>query len=448
MNMTAEAAKGITRKGYKVWLSVTIAIVGAGVLTIARYGNNNLTQFSAPLTELEMGNYSGKSIEFRQVEETNFDVSIDWVGTEIDRPVILKNIDLSLFIPTAPLSVRGNSQLQRWFILEREFNRQKVVFSANSNHLQLPDIPGYRPEELSVSLTNNCLSAGYWEFAVTADRDGKQTKLYQGYFSFPIGRYKKLFETYNKASYWMYLPTLEAWKKPNFMSGVLFDLSAVRSARSESPVEADSLRFEKVLVLGEQKDKEKLILEGKNKIDRWQDLLDSQIAFQSFVAPGTYEPQKPFNTHYGEISRFKGVILRKIESPLSQENLHEIQLNFQNTAGESRKLIISGVKLEDIPKLPVEQYSKGIYRPLGFGTPFTQKYEELKQNPPTNSSFFSVLLDKDDRIIDYRHDVGLNGVVLHRDIDSPNLLHLYLLSYERITLVNHYLINLESSPPT
>ena len=43
--------------------------------------------------------------------------------------------------------------------------------------------------------------------------------------------------------------------------------------------------------------------------------------------------------------------------------------------------------------------------------------------------------------MDYRGDVGINGLVLHRDVDDPNLVHLYLMSYERIVLVGHYVVD-------
>ena len=51
-------------------------------------------------------------------------------------------------------------------------------------------------------------------------------------------------------------------------------------------------------------------------------------------------------------------------------------------------------------------------------------------------------LDGENRVIDYRKDIGLNGLILHRDALNEALLHVYILSYERITLVGHYVIDL------
>ncbi|MEM9152374.1 MAG: hypothetical protein AAGB19_18220, partial [Cyanobacteria bacterium P01_F01_bin.3] len=84
-----------------------------------------------------------------------------------------------------------------------------------------------------------------------------------------------------------------------------------------------------------------------------------------------------------------------------------------------------------------------VYMPLGYGTPFTQSYQDLENAPPSQSPVFSVLLDGDDKVIDYRKDIGINGLVMHRDVEDENLLHLYLMSYERITLIGHYVIDLD-----
>ena len=79
--------------------------------------------------------------------------------------------------------------------------------------------------------------------------------------------------------------------------------------------------------------------------------------------------------------------------------------------------------------------------PMGIGIPpFYQSYEDLKKNHPDESPFFSVLLDSKDRWIDH-HRLAVDGTVMHLDKDNPSLLHLYLLSYERNTLIAHFLIN-------
>ena len=44
------------------------------------------------------------------------------------------------------------------------------------------------------------------------------------------------------------------------------------------------------------------------------------------------------------------------------------------------------------------------------------------------------------RWIDH-HRFAIDGPVLHRDARNPDLLHVYLLSYERHTLINHIVVS-------
>ena len=82
--------------------------------------------------------------------------------------------------------------------------------------------------------------------------------------------------------------------------------------------------------------------------------------------------------------------------------------------------------------------------PMGIGVPpFFQSYEELEKNPPHKSPYVSVLLDEQDRWIDH-HSFAIDGPVLHRDEKNPDLLHVYLLSYARHSLIPHFVI--QTSP--
>ena len=129
--------------------------------------------------------------------------------------------------------------------------------------------------------------------------------------------------------------------------------------------------------------------------------------------------------------------------PLSHQELLEVEIEFTNAAGDPRRLIINGFDLEEIPHLESSQYVKGVYASLGFGAPFVQAYRGLEKSPPDESPFFSVWLDGETRVINYRQDIGLNGLALDRDIQDETRLHIYLLSYERITLVGHYVVDLK-----
>ena len=64
----------------------------------------------------------------------------------------------------------------------------------------------------------------------------------------------------------------------------------------------------------------------------------------------------------------------------------------------------------------------------------------MRQHPPYQSPYVSVLLDADDKWIDH-HTLGIDGPVMHWDDQDPDVLHVYLLSYERHSLVGHFLVS-------
>ncbi len=202
---------------------------------------------------------------------------------------------------------------------------------------------------------------------------------------------------------------------------------------------------EKIIVAGEQS--RKIRTTQAINLRTWKDFYneDNEIRFASFLPPGFYNNDQPRNNEYWRISKLEKAILRNVQPLGVPELLQEIELVFKDKkTDEQNKLFISGVNIKQLPQLPVEKYFEGLYLPMGIGVPpFYQSYEELKQNPPYKSPYFSVLLDSQDKWIDH-HTVAVDGPVMHLDLDNPELLHLYLLSYERHTLIAHFLIDLST----
>ena len=178
-------------------------------------------------------------------------------------------------------------------------------------------------------------------------------------------------------------------------------------------------------------------------IRTWQDFFDKrEVRFAAFVQPGRYAVRKPWKNKYWRLSRFEKTILRQVSGPADSGNLLEMELVFADeSGGEKSRFIVSGFNLADLPKLAVEQYDQGLSMPMGIGIPpFFQSYDNLQNNPPDKSPFFSVLLDGAGHWLNH-HTIALDGSVLHLDILDQGLLHLYLLSYERHTLIGHFLIS-------
>ena len=138
------------------------------------------------------------------------------------------------------------------------------------------------------------------------------------------------------------------------------------------------------------------------------------------------------------IAKFKNATHRRVESVLTGEELDELELRFETTDGKQTRLYIGGIDLSKAPAVTPDEYPKGIYLPMGIGTPpFYQDYKALLQNDPLKNPYYSFFLDDKDGWIDH-HSMAVDGPIIHRDADNPDLLHLYLMSYERHLLVAHY----------
>ncbi|MEM8641515.1 MAG: hypothetical protein AAGG51_22270 [Cyanobacteria bacterium P01_G01_bin.54] len=429
-------------------LLATVGTVSWGLYQ--RYGSESLARLPIASDPDLKTNWMGRSITFEPnsspaTAEQHYTINILLQQGQQTIPVQLKNIDLSLMLPQAPEPFQAVSSLSQWFLTEREFNRQRVMFTPGSEHLVLPEnIDGYDAEQISVAITNNCLGAGYWEVALYADNanaGGDRQKIYQGYFTFPRRAYGQLVAQLNDTDYLSLISSMEGWIGFNFHRGRFFNLAALRAVETEVIVAGRDRAQEAVLTQGEQAQKAQLVVAAQPP-ETWQDLREQTVQFQSFVPPGIYKPEAIWEMHLSELAHLSGAIARQVWSPLASQALTEVELTFTSTEGNTRRLIVSGIDLDALPQLDPEDYSQGLYMPLGFGTPFTQDYTDLKAQPPQSNPFFTVLLDGENRLLHYRKQVGINGIVLHRDAQNPNILHLYPMSYERITLAGHYTLDL------
>ncbi|MEM6598001.1 MAG: hypothetical protein AAF635_07510 [Cyanobacteria bacterium P01_C01_bin.69] len=447
--------------------ALSVGITSSVAVAHQRYSDRSLFNIPLQTEAVEGHTWTGEGISFHQLDGDHFDVSFNLSGDQ-DAQLVLRDIDLTLMIPEVPVTAQGNPDLTRWFLTEREFNRQRVIFEPGSTHIDLPDgLDGYNAEDLSIALTNNCLGAGYWELAVSAPNgEGELEKIYQGYFTFPRGVYAEIVSWLNPSSYWQQARTMEAWPGFDFLSGLPFALSELRTVDAETVVPVTDLKTEEIIAKNEQIKKESLIVyaDGTDADDirTWEDIRQADLRFQSFVTPGIYDESRLWESDFSQLKTVVSAVGRQITSPLAdvpfsdeanvedisvtdsqQQALVEVELDFESEAGELRRLVVSGIDWAQVPQLESVDYSDGVYMPLGFGTPFTQSYGDLQETPPAQSPFFSVFLDADNRVIDYRQDIGVNGLVMHRDVDDPDLLHLYLMSYERITLIGHYVVDLD-----
>lgn len=163
--------------------------------------------------------------------------------------------------------------------------------------------------------------------------------------------------------------------------------------------------------------------------------------FSTFIPPGRYSVAHPRDTKLHYLAEFTGVTLRLVRMPPHRKALFEIELTFRDSrTSEATRLVFGGLGLKSLPASTPAHYDKGWKAPMGIGNPsFFESYDEVLKTPPSQRSFYGFHLDAQNRWIDH-HAVGVDGPLLHRDADDPSKLHLYLLSYERHSLLNHFVL--------
>jgi len=127
--------------------------------------------------------------------------------------------------------------------------------------------------------------------------------------------------------------------------------------------------------------------------------------------------------------------------PADSSVLYELELGFKDSrTGKSTRLIFGGLDLHSLPTTSPNHYERGWQAPMGIGNPsFFETYEELQARPPLKRFFYGFHLDDQNRWMNH-HEVGVDGPLLHWDVDDSSKLHLYLLAYERHALLNHFVI--------
>jgi hypothetical protein len=345
--------------------------------------------------------------------------------------------------PSLPAWAKGDEGLTRIALTDRQWNRQQVRFDPRPSHVEVSGGNGFEKDLLaqgllSVELAKNCLNAGLWEVLLfEKDRDDNEAQYYHGWFTFPLGHYKRIFEHNTGLPYWKHGYYLEHWFDP---AGTPVRLDGLRRVLSEREAPVRFNPEEPVAVAGEQVRKRRTTL--AENILTWRDFHDGRkVRFAQFIPPGRYSVSRPWKNEYWRLSRLEKGIWREIASPAASRPLHELELVFTGKDGGTCRFLVSGFDLAALPRLPTREYPKGLYMPMGIGVPpFFQGYDELTKNAPDKSPYFCVMLDGMDRWINH-HDVAVDGPVMHRDANDPDLLHVYLLSYERHSLIEHFVVS-------
>jgi hypothetical protein len=427
------AVAGITLRTY-----FRYAVSETMTVPVAEYGNDEYPEDPA-IRSPYYAKYNGRNLTLIQRDDTHFDLVLEPQHPHVAK-IAFRSIDVSLMTPGLPDWVKGDDGLTRIALTDRQWNRQQVKFDRSSPHLEIAGGDGFEIENLcSADLAKNCLNAGLWEVLLFVKEDGAKKLYYHGWFTFPLGHYKNVFERNTGLSYWKHWYYLEHWFDP---AGTEMALDKLRRVTREREVKATFDLSEKIINDGCQIKKRRTVL-AENLVT-WGDFYGGKrVRFAAFIPPGRYSVKHPWGNEYQRMDRFEKAILRDVVSPATDKPLQELELVFSSSHVDGRcRFLVSGIDLKSLPQLPTQHYARGLYMPMGIGVPpFHQTYPELQAAPPQKSRYFSLLLDERDGWIDH-HKFGIDGPVMHLDENDPNVLHVYLLSYERHSLVAHIVVSL------
>ena len=398
------------------------------------------------------GQYQGRRLKLVQRDVTHFDFvfePVDAAATPGIATVTFHNVDVARMTPGAPKWTRRDAGLTRIALTDREWNRQQVQFDPRGEHVSIVGGDGWEAEQCTVaSLAKNCLNAGLWEVllfhheAVAPGQPAKKTMFYQGWFTFPMGHYSRLVEHNTGFDYRDHWYKLEHWDDP---AGTVVNLDGLRTVEATRETAFAFDPGESLVVGGEQVRKRRTLL--ADNVQTWGDFPrrvaadPAAVQFATFIPPGTYDVETPWGNEYWRLAEFVGGEHRRVSTATGRE-ADELELTFRGSDGSTNRFLVGGVDLAALPQLEPLAYPKGLYMPMGIGVPpFYQDYADLLAADPMESDYYSVLLDESDRWIDH-HTVAIDGPVMHRDAQHPRRVHLYLLSYERHTLVGHFTIDL------
>ena len=444
-----KTGKGIRRYLLPACVLLLIAAVGGGVYFFSRYSITEETTLA--VTEFPTfqyaddpsgrspyySEYKGRRLKLVQLDDTHFDFVFEPLDDHLAK-IVFRNVDVSLMTPNIPEYTKKDDGLRRVALTDREWNRQQVQFYIGTDEVEVTGGDGFEKENLKIaSLARNCLNAGLWELLLFTKTEKGKEMYYQGWFTFPMGQYKRLWEQNTGLSYWddYNFYRMEHWLNPE---GSELLVEKLRKVVSETDIDAKFDPDEPIRFSGEQIRKRRTV--QAPEVRTWGDVIEKRdsIDFAMFHPPGFYDVSRPWHNRYELIAKFKNATHRRVKSFLNDEELDELELRFETVDGKETRLYLGGLDLSKAPVLSLDDYNKGYYLPLGIGTPtFYQDYAVLQKTPPQKNPYYGFFLDENDGWIDH-HSMAIDGPIIHRDLDNPDLVHLFLMSYERHLLVAHF----------
>ncbi len=392
----------------------------------------------------EFDSTSYDRIEFRPCEKAgHFDITVfPTLKKKLDT-VVIKNVNLLEFMPSAPAWTQGDPLLTQIALQNQEWNRQQVMFMQGKfEATQRGKFPIRR-----IDLVNNCLGAGAWEIQIYGETTARTTRIYyHGWFSFPKALYEQLFDLRHQntaISYKSHGNLLDSWV--NLPTSKAVSLQKLRTVLEDKNVKIEDKNDDFYLIKSneERKFKFKNIISPQNPT-KIRDFLNNSTTFASFDSPGIYVKAKPRPTELARINKALTAVVRTVKPANGNAAEHlEIEITLTDVTEKERlKMVIGGLNFFEIPRLPDE--SKGVATTIPFGISnhaLTTLADFQQYNSSLQMPNYAFLLTEDGHYIDH-HAVGVDAPVVYMDRLEAKLLHVWLLSYERHCWVGHYTVDL------
>ncbi len=349
--------------------------------------------------------------------------------TEAGDSVVFPQFSLKEYIPTVPERIRDDAGLTRISLINQEWNRNQVRFAPSAYETNIPGI-------VRVDVARNCLNACLWEVALYVEEQGKETPWAHGWFTFPHPIYINAVEAHNAIQFDDYKDALYGWQDPGRLP---VDLNKLRTVTDTLGVRITDLS-DAMYPLGGAREKKFKEIVTPESFETMRDLQTDATTFATFVPPGYYSRAEPRPTELGRFVSLTGAEAYHTDAGTGTQT--EYQLRFSDGTRETT-LVFGGMTPTSYPTLPVEQANKGFRTSMGIGNhPFYETAEEHEAMRASENPYFGLLLDDQGRWLD-SHTVGIDGPLIHRDMDRANALHIWLLSFERHALVGHYLLEFD-----
>ncbi|HET9793418.1 MAG TPA: hypothetical protein VFS34_03065 [Thermoanaerobaculia bacterium] len=354
-------------------------------------------------------------IEMRREAAGTYTVSL----VPSDRSLVLPSVDLRLLVPRVPALARGNADLTKIALVQREFNRNEVH----------NDLPG----GLDFSIANNCLRQGLWEIKLTETRAGKTQTLYHAWFDFPKPAYAALFEEVNGFPYADWDALFSSYPK---LAGLPVPLAELRRIASETTLPAIDLHSGDPLQrLPEQAGKVKLLLTPIATYGDFAAPGKQPIVTARFSEPGFYDPNDPMKFDLAWLAHPTRTIVRKASPPAGGAPYSEIEIDFEN----GNRILFADSRIDSlVGRAAAPEAENDVLKIVsGIGTPTIhakagERAAELAEDRPR----YLFLLDSRGALAD-NHFGGIDGIYLWKNADAPRRLQVWIVGYERIAFVAH-----------